>query len=255
MEQRAAYSKFMSEFLDAVSSTNGRRRIETDERKAELVHLEQDLAQRTFHCYPVLFHLTFQANETLAQGVEDAATGNVGPGNGPNTLTFLDGLRDKLWREWIDVSDPLDISNGLDEIYDQYSDLDKRYHDLLQYLESRIHALLDDDDYDEDDSNDDILAVHEQTDADGNFHIHEDPVLADTYTRMDGIATMRHYRALRPMDRQTRVERFWTRERAPGTENVGPLAPVIRRPAPEVGEAGNQVLGTGHGPRWTAVYR
>ncbi|KAL2040891.1 hypothetical protein N7G274_006349 [Stereocaulon virgatum] len=257
MEQRAAYSKFMSDFLDAVSSTNGRR-IETDERKAELVHLEQDLTQKTFHCYPVLFHQTFQANETLLQGLEDTATDNVEPGNAPNTRAFVEGLRDKLWREWIDVGDPLDISNGLDEIYDKYGDLEKRYHDLLQHMESRIHALLNSD---EDDNNDDdILAIYEQTDADGNFRIHEDLVLADNYTRMDGIAMMRHYRALRPMDVQTRVERFWTQERAPGIENVGALAPVIRRPAPEVapevGDMGIQVLGIGHGrPRWTAVYR
>ena len=259
MEQRAAYSRFMSEFLDAVSSTNGRR-IEADERKVELVHLEQDLTQRTFHCYSVLFHQTFQANETLIQRLEDAATGSLDTGNAPNTRAFVEGLRDKLWREWIDVTDHLDISNGLDEIYDKYSDLEKRYHDLLHYMDSRIHGLLDDDDdnnnNNDDDDDDDILAIYEQTDADGNFRIHEDLVLADSYTRMDGIAMMRHFRALRPIDRQTRVERFWTRERAPGIENVGPLAPVIRSPAPEVGDVGIQVLGIGHGrPRWTAVYR
>lgn len=115
-------------------SDEGRR--QQQQRYRHLVPLERDLTHETFALWPELFDRSMSANDSLLRDISSrtyslhhVVSRHDDPGR------FLQGEQDRLRRQWIDLSDAVDVLDGRCERYTTETELRTQLDELRDKLE------------------------------------------------------------------------------------------------------------------------
>ncbi len=131
---------FMQTFMDAVPAA----RNHSDAQKQRLVQLEHQLTHETFGCFPELFHKVFDSNTQLACEATNAMLNLDVIGEDFTTPRALISQHlHCLKTEWIDLTEPIDVVSGNDNIYTTYIESQARRREVMERLID-FNALLAD---------------------------------------------------------------------------------------------------------------
>ena len=122
---------FMQTFMDALPSA----RSHSNAQKQSLVQLEHQLTHETFGCFPELFHKVFDSNAQLACEVSNAMVNLDVIGEDFTAPRAL--ISQQLYRlktEWIDLTEPIDVVSGNDNIYTTYIESQARRREIMERL-------------------------------------------------------------------------------------------------------------------------
>ncbi len=128
---RMTDKNFMQTFMDAMPTA----RSHSDARKQSLVQLEHQLTHETFGCFPELFHKVFDSNAELAREITNAML-NLDPIGEDFTTpqTLISQHLHRLKTEWIDLTEPIDVVSGNDNIYTTYIESQARRREIMDRL-------------------------------------------------------------------------------------------------------------------------
>ena len=131
---------FMQAFMDAVPAA----RNHSDAQKQKLVQLEHQLTHETFGCFPELFHKVFDSNAQLANESTNAMVKlDVIGGDFTTPRALISQHLHRLKTEWIDLTEPIDVVSGTDNIYTTYIESQARRREIMERLID-YNALLAD---------------------------------------------------------------------------------------------------------------
>ena len=140
LSYRSTDRDFMQTFMDAVPAA----RNHSDAQKQSLVQLEHQLTHETFGCFPELFHKVFDSNAQLACEVTNAILNLDVIGEDFTTPRALISQHlHRLKTEWIDLTEPIDVVSGDDNIYTTYIESQARRREIMERLID-YNALLAD---------------------------------------------------------------------------------------------------------------
>ena len=251
MEQRKAYGEFMAGFMDAVKVVSGGW-MQTEEQKARLVDLERNLKHETFRCYPQLFDLTFQANQKLMLEIEGEYSGEGDLDDPRYTRGFVEGLLERLRREWIVVDDVVDVLRADDERYAVYKKWEQRRSCARGLLNHWMDELPDI----EDDNDNGYPRRRNGT----TFRIYEDPVHGNNNSRSTRMNNFALFETTDSSNRNVHINDWALFDDDDFMESeilMGQVNPQARRRrrgrrgAPRTQEPRRESVR----PRWTAIYR
>lgn len=131
---------FMQTFMTALPTAASH----SEARKESLVQLEHQLTHETFGCFPELFHKVFDANAKLACDVSTAMLNLDVIGSDFETpRAVISQHLHRLKTEWINLSEPIDVVSGNDEVYKTYIESQSRRQEIIARLVDYHYVLAD----------------------------------------------------------------------------------------------------------------
>ena len=130
----------MQTFMDAVPTA----RSHSEAQKQSLVQLEHQLTHETFGCFPQLFQKVFDSNAELAQETTNAML-NLDPIGEDFTTprALISQHLHRLKTEWIDLTEPIDVVSGNDNVYKTYIESQARRREIMDRLNDYNAILAD----------------------------------------------------------------------------------------------------------------